>query len=172
MVNANLSERAAAHRRHVRPGCRTLEGVRHDGWRMRPDEARKIGEALAARGETVYWVVSPGGEPNRNRRRDLRADARERMRMRSAKLLDASFRFVCECRICDRSLNGLRLVLARDVPLPRRMAVHIDETGEVRCAKVVWRRGLVIGIRLYEHASSMKPCDRFALREHYYGILD
>ena len=170
MVNANLSGRA--RRRHLRPACRTLEGVRHDGRRMRPDEARKIGEQLAARGEIAYWILSFDVGRNGMRRRDLRADARERMRMRSAKILDGAFQFLCECRICDRSLDGLRLALARDVPLPRRLAVHIDETGEVRCAKVVWRRGLVIGIRLYEHASSMKPCDRFALRERYYGILD
>ncbi len=94
------------------------------------------------------------------------------MRLRSAKVLDAAFRFVCECRICDRLLHGLRLALAREVPLPRRLAVHIDESGQVRCATVVWRRGPVIGVRLYEQASRMKPCDRFALRERYYGILD
>jgi hypothetical protein len=56
--------------------------------------------------------------------------------------------------------------------LPRRLAVHIDESGEVRRAIVAWRRGPVVGVRLYERASGMKPCDRFALRERYYGILD
>jgi hypothetical protein len=54
------------------------------------------------------------------------------------------------------------------------MAVHIDETGEVRGAKVVWRRGPVIGVHLRERApaNALKPWDRFALRERYYGILD
>ena len=94
------------------------------------------------------------------------------MRLRSAKLLDTAFRFVSDCRICDRSHSGLRIALARDIRLPRRFAVHIDESGEIRRAKVVWRRGLVVGIRLYEHASEIRPCDRFALRERYYGILD
>jgi hypothetical protein len=96
------------------------------------------------------------------------------MRLRSAKLLDAAYRFVCECRIRDRSLHGLRLLLVRDIRLPRRMSVHIDETGEVRGVKVVWRRGPVIGVRLHERApaGAVKPSDRHALKERYYGILD
>ncbi len=50
--------------------------------------------------------------------------------------------------------------------------MHVDETGEIRCAKIVWRRGLHVGLRLHEHASGVKPCDRYALKERYYGILD
>jgi hypothetical protein len=96
------------------------------------------------------------------------------MRLRSAKLLDAAYHFMCECRICDRSLNGLRLALARNVGLPPHLAVHIDETGEVRGATVIWRRGSTIGIRLDEPApaGALRPSDRFALRERYYAIDD
>ena len=63
-------------------------------------------------------------------------------------LLDGACRFLSEGRICDRSRDGLRLALARDIALPPRLAVHIDETSEVREAKVIWRRGSTIGIRL------------------------
>ncbi|HZZ61833.1 MAG TPA: hypothetical protein VFE63_11755 [Roseiarcus sp.] len=149
-----------------------LEGVRQDRWRIGPDEARRLDEAVAARGQVAYRVVWQDDAFHANRARERRAGARESTRLRSAKALDPAFRFVCECRICDRSLDGLRLALARDVPLPRRLAVHIDESGEVRCGTIVWRRGPVIGVRLHEFASGMKPCDRFALRERYYGILD
>ncbi|MBV8103085.1 MAG: hypothetical protein JO223_00365 [Hyphomicrobiales bacterium] len=142
--------------------------------RARPEKARRLGAALAERGEIAYWVVTSDGEPERTRRGEQRAWSREQMCLRSAKLLDAAYRFICECRICDRSLHGLRLALARNVLLPRRMAVHVDETGEVRGAKVVWRRGRVIGVHLRERApaTALRPWDRFALRERYYGILD
>ena len=149
-----------------------FEGVRHDVWRMRPDDVRKLSGTLAARGEIAYCVLPPSGSLPRRRGGDRRADGREPMRLRSAKLLDAAFRFLSHCRICDRSHSGLRIALARHIRFPRRFAVHIDESGEIRRAKVVWRRGLVVGILFYEHALEVRPCDRFALRERYYGILD
>ena len=97
---------------------------------------------------------------------------RERTHLRSAKLLDGTHRFLCEGRICDRSRDGLRLALARDIALPPQLAVHIDETSEVREAEVIWRRGSTIGIRLRSAApaGALRPCDRYALRERYYAI--
>ncbi|MBV8439921.1 MAG: PilZ domain-containing protein, partial [Hyphomicrobiales bacterium] len=105
---------------------------------------------------------------------ERRASPREPLRLRSAKLLDAAYRFVCECRVCDRSQHGLRLVLARNYKASRRLAVHIDETREVRAAKIVWRRGPMLGVRLGDRIrpGAIKPWDRYALRERYYGILD
>lgn len=151
-----------------------LVGVRREDWRARPQTARRLAAALAARGEIAYCVVASslgeedGGRPER------RASAREPMRLRSAKLLDAAYRFVCECRVCDRSQHGLRLLLARNVKARRRMAVHIDETSEVRAAKIVWRKGPMLGVRLGDRVrpGAIKPSDRYALRDRYYGILD
>ena len=68
----------------------------------------------------------------------------------------ARYRFLCEGRICDRSRDGLRLALARDVTLPPKLAVHIDETSEVREARVIWRRGSTIGVRLQRRAPSRR----------------
>ena len=149
-----------------------LLGVERGDWRARPEAARKLGRKLAGRGEVAYWVVSREGRPPESQRANDRAHARERTRLRSAKLLDGAYRFVCEGRICDRSRNGLRLALAQDVPLPPQLAVHIDETSEVREAKVIWRRGSTIGIRLHSAApaDALRPCDRHALRERYYAI--
>src|SRR5271165_145001 len=174
MVNAMLSRPAQGEFRRERASSPMLEGIRRDDWRMRPGDIRKLGVALAERGEIAYWVVSPDRGAAKNRRGEQRASAREQMRLRSAKLLDAAYRFLCECRICDCSHHGLRLALTRNIRLPRRMAVHIDETSEVRSVKVVWRRGLVIGVHLRERAPStvLKPWDRYALRERYYGIRD
>jgi hypothetical protein len=149
-----------------------LLGVERGDWRARPEAALKLGRKLAGRGEVAYWVVLPEGGPPETRRANHRAHVRERTRLRSAKLLDGAYRFVCEGRICDRSRNGLRLALARDVSLPPQLAVHIDETSEVREAKVIWRRGATVGIRLQSvaPASALTASQRHALRERYYAI--
>jgi hypothetical protein len=151
-----------------------FHGVRRRDWRACPQTACKLSRKLARRNEVAYWVASAETDLPEGRRADQRGGARELMRLRSAKLLDGAYRFVCECRIYDRSPTGLRLSLARDVELPLRLAVHIDETGEVRGAKVIWRRGATVGIRLREAApaGALRPSDRYALRERYYGIRD
>jgi len=172
MVNAILSDRGVPRARRPSAASLTLDGVKRGDWRACADAARRLAASLLEDGQVSYWVEEAVGEPERRRSGEHRVEARERVRLRSAKVLDSAFRFVCECRICDRSRRGLRLALARDVPLPRRLAVHIDESAEVRWAKVVWRRGRLVGIRLYEQSPRIKPCDRYALRARYYGILD
>lgn len=158
MVNAVLSSRGPAPHpsRQSRLGPPLIDAVK------RRD---------AAQGDVAYWVT---GAPayTASGLREKRADARERTRLRSAKALDDVYRFLCECRICDRSLNGLQIRLVRNVCVPRLFAVHIDETGEVRRARVMWRKGLMLGVRLYDLAppGALKPSDRLALSERYYAI--
>ncbi len=174
MVNVILNrrgDRPPTKRASAKPPV--FDGVKQTGWRAKFVPAREIGAALALRGEIAYWVGTPpecvlGGF------REMRAEARERVRLRSAKLLDAAYRFLCECRICDRSLNGLKILLARNIAVPGRFAVHIDETFEVRGARMVWRRGLALGVRLMDPApdGALRLSDRFALRERYYGVPD
>jgi hypothetical protein len=149
-----------------------LAGVKREDWRARPEAAWKLGRKLAERGEIAYCVITCEPHPPRDRRVDRRANPRESTRLRSVKVLDGAYRFLSEARICNRSSDGLRLVLARDIALPCILAVHVDETSEVREAKVVWRRGSTIGIRLNSAApaNALKPCDRYALKERYYAV--
>ena len=151
-----------------------LLGIKRQEWSARPEAALKLGRELAGRGEIAYWVVSDDGCSPADKRPDQRERPRERTRLRSAKLLDGTYRFLCEGRICDRSRNGLRLALALDVSLPPQLAVHIDETSEVREAKVIWRRGSTIGLRLHSAApaNALTASQRYALRERYYAIPD
>ncbi len=171
MVNEALTPRAPAP---TSSGQAAFEGIRRQDWRARPEAARALGRKLAERAEIAYWVVSPERRAPESERADQRQDPRRRVRLRSAKLLDGVYRFVCEGRICDRSRDGLRLALARDIALPRRLAVHIDETSEVREAKVIWRRGSTIGLRLQEAApaGALSVSQRYALKERYYAIPD
>ncbi len=174
MVNTVLMRRRP--RRPDRGGGAkwVLEGIRREDWRAHPEAARKLALELARRGEVAYWAAPARSAAPAGRPAEQRGGPRERMRLRSAKLLDAAYRFVCECRICDRSAGGMRLALARNIGLPPRIWVHIDETNEVRNATVVWRRGPMLGVRLNEATPSaaLRSSDRFALSERYYAILD
>src|ERR1700734_350990 len=91
-----------------------LVGIKRQDWRAQSEAALKLGRKLASRGEIAYCVVSDGGRLTAGQGGDLRAQPRERNRLRSAKLLDGGSRFLTESRICDRSRDGLRLALARD----------------------------------------------------------
>ena len=169
MVNAVLTGRVSGRTPN---GRAELIGVNRGDWRGRPQSALRLGRKLALRGEVAYWAVSPEKNALESKRRDQRGGLRKPARLRSAKLLDGSYRFVCEGRICDRSRDGLRLALTRDIGLPLRLAVHIDETGEVRDARIVWRRGATIGVRLHEAApaDALKASERHALRRRYYAV--
>ena len=149
-------------------------GIKRQDWRARPEVALELGRKLAGRGEIAYWVVSPEARPPEGKRADQRGNRGSGSACARPKLLDGAYRFLCDGRICDRSRDGLRLALARDIALPPRLAVHIDETSEVREAKVIWRRGSTIGVRLHAAApaGALRPCDRYALRERYYAIPD
>ncbi len=172
MMNETLTRRRTPPANGGSEPGTTLEGIRRRDWRAGPEAARALGRKLAGRGEIAYWVVSPEGLPPEVKTADRRQRPRERTRLRSAKVLDGAYRFLCEGRICDRSPEGLRLALTRDVALPPEFALHIDETSEVREAKVVWRRGATIGVRLSAPApeGALRPCDRYALKQRYYAI--
>jgi hypothetical protein len=171
MVNETLN-RAAPSPANDGAAQPVLLGVKRQDWRSRSERARGLGRKLAERGEIAYWVVSNDGRSAADKGADQRAQARTRTRLRSAKLLDGGCRFLSEGRICDRSREGLRLALLRDIALPPKLAVHIDETFEVREAEVVWRRGSTIGVRLHGAlpADAMTASQRYALKERYYAI--
>jgi hypothetical protein len=173
MADVLLPRRHATHPGREGAANTMFRGVKRQDWLGRAGTARKLGRQLVLRREIAYWVVVPERDPAERKRVEQRGGPREPMRLRSAKLLDASYRFVCECRICDRSLNGLKLALARNIGLPPRLAVHIDETGEIRGARIIWRRGPLVGLRLQEAPplGALRASDRYALQERYYALL-
>lgn len=121
---------------------------------------------LAERGRVAYRVAVAAPEH--------RASGRNRMRLRSAKMLSAEGRFLGECRVHDRSMGGARLALAGPAALPRRFCLYEDESGEASWAIVVWRRGASVGLRFCAPGAPppLKPSDRFALRQRYYAVAD
>jgi hypothetical protein len=151
-----------------------LEGILHADWPANAGKARVLERALASRGLVAYTVVESREKKGRYNSCEKRATSRSRTRLRSAKLLDLGDRFLCECLIHDRSPNGLRLVLARNQPLPNSLQICDDETQEVASVAIAWRRGAQIGVRFLCKDSSawLRPRVRAALRMRYYAIPD
>jgi hypothetical protein len=149
-----------------------LNGVRCDDWSLRPGLARSLGQALATRGQVAYCrVAPPAAKPGETEQR--RAN-RVRLRLRSAKLLTADKRFLCECRVQDRSNGGVGLVLARNVTLPSRLCLYDDETGQAHFVTVAWRRDATIGVRFCASGAkpNIRPSERHALNGRYYAVPD
>jgi hypothetical protein len=145
----------------------TLNGLRVESGPAREDPAH----ALASHGQVVYSVAPTPDNAAARREPDHRSSGRSRTRLRSAKIVNSSDIFLCECRIHDRSSGGLRLVLARCVALPGRFRLYEDESARTNWVGVVWRRGAEVGV-LYGAPAPLKPSDRFALRERYYAVPD
>ena len=144
-----------------------LDGVRLDGAGSR-GLSREAARSLARSGQVAYRVAAADAGSGS----ELRADARSRTRLRSAKILDVANGFLCEAIIQDRSASGLRLLLARNVGLPGRFGVHDDETGEVFTVTAAWRRGQTLGVRVLARgtAAPLKPSDQLERGGRYYAV--
>ncbi|POR56825.1 PilZ domain-containing protein [Bosea psychrotolerans] len=74
---------------------------------------------------------------------------RSSKRWRSAKLFDASQRFLVECRVMDLSPSGARLRPESDRPLPLALFYHADDKVFAPAA-LIWIRKREIGIRFLD----------------------
>lgn len=84
---------------------------------------------------------------------EKRGSKRWRSHLRSAKLFDASQRFLVECRILDLSPTGARLKPESDRPLPLELRYH-DDDKVFAPAALVWIRKREIGIRFLDEAAA------------------
>ena len=145
----------------------TLQAQRVNG--LSPEAA----QSLARLGIATYSVVA-GEAANRRADPEARKQIRQRLHLRSAKVIDAANGFVCDAMIWDRSDGGRRLVLANNVGLPPRFGFYEDEDGAIFTATLAWRRGPVVGARIQRPGppSPMKPTQKTALSGRYYALRD
>jgi hypothetical protein len=153
-----------------------LDGIR---LRQRPTPAglrRLVSQALAQRNLVSYEILEPPpGDPPSNRKlAEKRSSARRRVRLSSAKLLDAQNKFICECLVRDLSAQGLCLKLMKNIGLPARCHLYDDETGALNVVTTIWRRGPLLGVRYCPTSKpvTIRESDRAALRGRYYAVLD
>ena len=174
MINESLTRTSPSPARSRRAPQAMLQGVKRQDWRARPEAARNVGAQARwawrdrLLGHSAGRAAGPKSSATSSARRP-----RQRTRLRSAKA--ARRRLPLPVRgphlrpLLRRSASRARCATSRCRP---GLAVHIDETAEVREASVIWRRGSTIGIRLHAAAppGAMRPCDRYALKERYYAI--
>jgi hypothetical protein len=107
------------------------------------------------------------GEPSADRR----GGDRHRTRLRTGKIADGAGRFIVECIVYDRSVEGARLRPIGDIVVPDGICLYDDEHGTLVAALVTWRRGSELGIAF---AAERNPPDLDALSRRlggkYYAI--
>ncbi len=81
--------------------------------------------------------------------RDLRSEPRFRTHLRSGRIFDLQQRFICDCVIRDRSSNGARLLLPKNVTTPNLIVFLDEELKEFIRAEVRWRQDREIGIQKF-----------------------
>ena len=115
-------------------------------------DARRIdGEAsTSGRSDEITYVRLDERAPER------RSELRRPSRMKWGKILDERDRFLCECLILNRTVNGAGLRLTRAIAPPQRFQLFEDDRAEIFGALLVWRRGAEIGCRLSRTASPGK----------------
>jgi hypothetical protein len=131
-----------------------LNGMRGPAWFQRAGLARLFSKSLAKRGLVAFHgALLPAGQKRdaqpaiENRRVD-----RQRVRLRSGRILDHEGRFICDCMIHDRSSSGLRLKLHERLTLPRRGVIRLDDTGVAHAMEIAWQRDTLAGARLLGQA--------------------
>lgn len=141
-----------------------LEGVRiGDVTGIRPATlSPEAARSLADRGQVAYREIQ--SEP--------RLSPRRRTRLRSAKILDAQNSYLCDALIQDRSSEGMRLLLGRNVGLPARFALYEDESGDIFTVRTAWRRGQAVGVRVVQSGppTPLTRSQNAVLKGRYYGV--
>ncbi len=82
--------------------------------------------------------------PTTSKQRPKRVEARQSV-FRFARIILAD-RSQVKCIIKDVSSRGAKIVLEGSHPLPSRITLKIDQTGQVKPAAVVWQKELEAGL--------------------------
>ena len=80
------------------------------------------------------------------RSKDKRGEPRFGTKLRGGRIYDAQQRLICHCVVRDRSANGARLLLPKNVAPPGQICFFDEELKELFRAQVRWRQDREIGI--------------------------
>lgn len=117
----------------------TLEGVRVDlhGAAYRSKWLEWLRPSVVA--DVTYSVT--------NRESDRRLEDRRRVRLQSGKAADRNGNFLVDLIFVNRGCAGARIVLARCVPLPKKLWIYDDSARAGVEADVVWQNGKMAGCK-------------------------
>jgi hypothetical protein len=103
-----------------------------------------------------------------SKREEKRAAARRRTHLRGAKLLSVRNRPLAECTFYDVSMNGARLRLQTNIPLPNRIRVYDAIRETIRVADIIWRDRLELGLRFASGPLFINESEKRELAKDFY----
>lgn len=133
-------------------------------------DARNTRDGCADTGSATYTVLddprrSPADRPER------RTGARQRVRLRSGKVLDTQGRFITECVLYDLSPAGSRIRPTAGCALPDDLYLFDDRTGLLHRATVLWRNGRDAGVRFQaQPLSTRMRAVASTMRRKFYAV--
>lgn len=77
---------------------------------------------------------------------EKRRERRYGTHLRDGRIYDSQQRFICHCVVRDRSNNGARLLLPKNMTTPNLICFFDEERRELFRAEVRWRQDREIGI--------------------------
>lgn len=95
-----------------------------------------------------------------------------RTRLRAGRVANYRCQFIVECLIRDRGPDGARIELLRDVRIPELIWLFSDDTCRFSAARVIWRDGRQVGLKLRGEATLAEVCksDLAALARPLYAL--
>lgn len=101
---------------------------------------------------------------------DGRLHPRSRTRLRPAKVLTETGRFVCDCAVTDRSLRGARLRFFAARRLPPRFYLYDEAETTRQLARMIWNAGAEAGIRFIGLSQPVDAIERERIAGRYYAV--
>lgn len=103
---------------------------------------------------------------------ERRQERRSATRLRPAKLLTESGRFLCDCAVVERSATGARIRAFAPVEetLPEELFLFDEVEAFKWRARVVWARGPEIGLTFVSPAERVDPSERHRIAGRFYAV--
>ncbi|SJZ82300.1 hypothetical protein [Consotaella salsifontis] len=101
---------------------------------------------------------------------DCRMFKRLRTRLRPAKVLTLSARFVCDCAMTDQSERGAKLRFFKETALPEHFIVYDESEAQKRPAKLIWNIWPEAGVCFEGPPASVGIKERERIAGPYYAI--
>ncbi|MCX7900571.1 MAG: hypothetical protein N2444_10940 [Methylocystis sp.] len=143
---------------HDAPGATLLEGVR-----ITEEQSFLTRWRTQRRGQASFARLAEAPV-------ERRADRRTTSRLRSGKALDCKDAFLCDCAIRNRTAGGACLQLSRNIAPPTQFLLFEDDSGDIYAARIVWRRGPLIGCRLSSAPLAGKTRVAQRMKSRYYTM--
>jgi len=101
---------------------------------------------------------------------ERRLEMRGPTRLWSGKILDSKDHLLTECSFQNKTSLGVRLILARDVIVPKRIQLYDDRLCRLFWIEVVWRSRREIGCKLLRTPCRKDPLLLSRLKHRFYAV--